>query len=134
MAYDETAAMLLIENGKLKAEIERVGRELNIARYGEPNFAWSLHQAQMADLRADNERLRAGLAACEQQYQGMVQRVADETTVSDTIRAEIERLRAALEERACGLPGCVNGCQRSAVHRDGACHARQALAQERPNE
>jgi hypothetical protein len=43
----------------LRAEVERLGKKLNVARYGEPDFAWSIYEAQMVDLRATNERLRA---------------------------------------------------------------------------
>ena len=37
-----------------KAEEERdeLGRKLNTARYGQPDFAWSIHEEAMADLRA----------------------------------------------------------------------------------
>jgi hypothetical protein len=45
----------------LRAEVERLGKKLNVARYGEPDFAWSIYEAQMVDLRATNERLRAAL-------------------------------------------------------------------------
>ena len=37
-------------------ELERgrdeLGRTLNTARYGQPNFAWSIHEMEMVDLRA----------------------------------------------------------------------------------
>lgn len=48
----------ITEITRLRAENARIGKELNIARYGNPDFAWSLHQAQMNDLRTENERLR----------------------------------------------------------------------------
>ena len=32
-----------------------------MAKYGQPDFAWSIHKAAMADLQADNARLRAAL-------------------------------------------------------------------------
>lgn len=35
---------------QLKAEIARLGRELNLAKYGEPDFSWSIHKEAMADL------------------------------------------------------------------------------------
>jgi hypothetical protein len=50
---------------RLRAENERLGRALNVARYGEADFAWSVHEAQMVELRAENERLTAALAAIE---------------------------------------------------------------------
>jgi hypothetical protein len=36
----------------LTAKNEMLGREVNIARYGQPNFAWSVHVEVMADLNA----------------------------------------------------------------------------------
>ena len=52
----------------LTAERDRLGRELNVAKYGVPDFAWSMHKIAMADLEADNTRLREALwaiLACE---------------------------------------------------------------------
>lgn len=37
---------------QLEREKARLGREVNMAKYGEPNFAWSMHSAAMADLQA----------------------------------------------------------------------------------
>jgi len=42
---------------QLRAEIASLGRELNTARYGEPDFGWELHKAAMSDLKAEVERL-----------------------------------------------------------------------------
>jgi cobalamin biosynthesis Co2+ chelatase CbiK len=36
----------------LTAKNEMLGREVNIARYGQPNFAWSVHVQVMDDLNA----------------------------------------------------------------------------------
>jgi hypothetical protein len=36
----------------LTAKNEMLGREVNIARYGQPNFAWSVHVEVMTDLNA----------------------------------------------------------------------------------
>jgi hypothetical protein len=33
-------------------ERDDLGRKLNTARYGQPDFAWSIHEEAMADLRA----------------------------------------------------------------------------------
>ena len=41
-----------------KAEIERLGCALNVAKYGQPDFAWSVHLDAMAELRAEIERLK----------------------------------------------------------------------------
>jgi hypothetical protein len=43
---------LVAINEALTAKNEMLGREVNIARYGQPNFAWSIHKAAMADLEA----------------------------------------------------------------------------------
>ena len=37
---------------ELKLELDELGRKLNTARYGQPDFAWSIHEKEMADLRA----------------------------------------------------------------------------------
>lgn len=36
----------------LLAEREKLGREVNMARYDQPDFAWSFHKEAMADLEA----------------------------------------------------------------------------------
>ena len=36
----------------LVKERDELGRRLNAARYGQPDFAWSIHEEEMADLRA----------------------------------------------------------------------------------
>jgi hypothetical protein len=46
----ETAAADCIE--ELVKERDDLGRKLNAARYGQPDFAWSIHEEAMADLRA----------------------------------------------------------------------------------
>jgi hypothetical protein len=43
---------LVAINEALTAKNEMLGREVNIARYGQPDFAWSIHKAAMADLEA----------------------------------------------------------------------------------
>jgi hypothetical protein len=42
----------------LTAKCEALGQEVNMAKYGQPDFAWSIHVEAMADLEADNARLR----------------------------------------------------------------------------
>ena len=44
---------------QLTAERDRLGRELNVAKYGQPDFAWSVHLAAMAEVQAERDRLRA---------------------------------------------------------------------------
>ena len=37
---------------ELVKERDELGRKLNTSRYGQPDFAWSIHEEAMADLRA----------------------------------------------------------------------------------
>lgn len=46
-----------------KAEKERLGRELNLARYGQPDFSWQVHKEAIAEANARVERAKAALAA-----------------------------------------------------------------------
>jgi hypothetical protein len=50
LANDLAKAEALIE--ELVKERDDLGRKLNTARYGQPDFAWSIHEEAMADLRA----------------------------------------------------------------------------------
>lgn len=57
---------------EMQAEIERLGRELNLAKYGEPDFSWSIHKEAMTDLldraekaEAEIKRLREALERIE---------------------------------------------------------------------
>jgi hypothetical protein len=45
----------------LTAKCEALGQEVNMAKYGQPDFAWSIHLEAMADLKAENARLRESL-------------------------------------------------------------------------
>ena len=36
---------------QLVKERDELGRKLNTARYGQPDFAWSIHEEEMSDLR-----------------------------------------------------------------------------------
>ena len=36
---------------QLVKERDELGRKLNTARYGQPDFAWSIHEEELADLR-----------------------------------------------------------------------------------
>ena len=37
---------------ELEKERDELGRKLNMTRYGQPDFAWSMHEDAMTDLRA----------------------------------------------------------------------------------
>lgn len=46
---------------RLVKERDDLGRKLNTARYGQPDFAWSIHEEAMADLRAKLAKAMTGL-------------------------------------------------------------------------
>lgn len=45
---------------ELEAKLQRLGRELNLAKYGEPDFAWEIHKDAVADLEARLAAAEAG--------------------------------------------------------------------------
>ena len=47
----------------LEAKLQRLGRELNLAKYGEPDFAWEIHKNAVAELEA-----RLAAAEAERDY------------------------------------------------------------------
>ena len=57
-AYNKVAADRIEE---LERERDDLGRKLNTARYGQPDFAWSIHEEAMADLRAKLTKAMAAL-------------------------------------------------------------------------
>ena len=52
---------------ELRAEVGRIGRDLNMAKHGQPDFAWGIHLEAMAELKAENERLLTALNASKTQ-------------------------------------------------------------------
>lgn len=61
----EIAALLrtlLAERDAARAEVERLGRELNTSRHGPKHFGEDFHEQFVADLRAERDALRAQLA------------------------------------------------------------------------
>ena len=44
-----------------QSKVRRMGREVNHAKYGQPDFAWGIHLETTAELNAENERLREAL-------------------------------------------------------------------------
>ena len=46
---------------ELVKERDDLGRKLNTARYGQPDFAWSIHEKEMAALRAKLTKAEAYL-------------------------------------------------------------------------
>jgi uncharacterized small protein (DUF1192 family) len=45
---------------RLRGDLAKAGRDLNMARYGQPDFAWSIHKQAMADIEAKLENLLGG--------------------------------------------------------------------------
>lgn len=75
---------------------ERLGREVNMARYGQPDFAWSIHKQAMADLKTRAERL----AATNERLEAALKRVlrnVDEDGVGTVLMIDLIHARAALK-------------------------------------
>lgn len=70
----------------LEAKLQRIGRELNLAKYGEPDFAWEIHKNAVAELEAR-------LAAAE----------AGEDALAEAIRITRERLMDAVHSEFDGV-------------------------------
>ena len=71
-AYNRTTARAEAaeaERDALKEQVANLGRELNTAKYGQPDFAWSLHIAAMDALKAELaeavETLKTYACKCE---------------------------------------------------------------------
>ena len=71
---------------ELEAKLQRLGRELNLAKYGEPDFAWEIHKNAVADLEAR-------LAAAE----------AGEDALAEALRITRERLMDAVHSEFDGV-------------------------------
>lgn len=65
------------EIARLKTEIERLGRDLNRAKYGEPDFSWAIHNAAMVELRDRAEKAEAERDAALAQVAGAYEAVAE---------------------------------------------------------
>lgn len=64
---------------ELERERDDLGRKLNTARYGQPDFAWSIHEEAMADLRAklakaveERDEYKAAAAICGKAARAML--------------------------------------------------------------
>lgn len=94
----EAMRMAAAREAELRAKIEQLGREVNISRYGQPDFAWSIHTAAMDDLRAEVERLTAANREAAMKSLadlGQAQEALDRAIAAD---AEAARLRGLLDE------------------------------------
>jgi len=85
---------LVAINEALTAKNEMLGREVNIARYGQPDFAWSVHVQVMDDL---NTKLAKAVEALEvirdRQYYRMGPGITAQVIARATL-AEIENSEA----------------------------------------
>ena len=105
-----------------QAEIERMGRELNLAKYGEPNFSWSIHKKAMEDLLARAEKaeakitqLRFEIEKLREDYtellgsnEALTFKLVDAEAERDEARAQVaaayEAAAIRSENYACGAP------------------------------
>ena len=53
---------------ELVKERDELGRKLNTARYGQPDFAWAIHEEAMADLRAKLTKAVEALRSVDDEY------------------------------------------------------------------
>lgn len=121
----------------LRAKIEQLGREVNISRYGQPDFAWSIHKAAMDDLRAEVERCHARLEIDHAFTVGPDDQpvryeipMAERASMPDGIECrdatiklqdeQIARLRGLLDEAREGLKGWLNIAAHCNIT-DGSC-------------
>ena len=81
---------------EMRADNERLGRDFNVAKYGQPDFAWGIHLETMAELNAEIERLRTiidNLHAVEEKHR---ETANAEFHRANRLQVENERLRTAL--------------------------------------
>ena len=81
---------------ELVKERDELGRKLNTARYGQPDFAWSIHEEAMADLRV---KLAKAVEAIKQSIQKWESpHYGDENIKIDNAFDGFELLRTTLAE------------------------------------
>lgn len=64
--WEDAAAAITALRAQLaeaKAEKEKLGRELNLSRYGQPDFSWQVHKEALAEANARADRADAERAA-----------------------------------------------------------------------
>ena len=74
---------------RLRGDLAKAGRDLNMARYGQPDFAWSIHKQAMADIEAKLENVLGGAETVLEAWDR-----GDEAS----FREAIEEMRADVEE------------------------------------
>jgi hypothetical protein len=86
-----------------RAEIARLGREVNMARYGQPDFSWSIHKEAMAELQAENARVRDALEdqadfLDQMHHARMTGLGRDPDKYTTELSAQRDKIRAALTQ------------------------------------
>lgn len=78
------------------AKIERLGRELNIAKYGEPDFSWSIHKEAMSELlaraekaEAERDSFQAMFRSCLKGNDALREKAQKANTERDEARAQV---------------------------------------------
>lgn len=91
---DDHASSLI----KADAEIERRGRELNLAKYGEPDFSWSIHKEAMSELlaraekaEAERDEARAQVAAHDDIIGSWLSAALEDPTAGAEFKADVKR-------------------------------------------
>lgn len=85
--YDADLAAARAENERLKAKNEQLGRDLNQAKYGDPDFAWSTHKAAMAELMDHIEKAETESDIFQTLLQRAVDLIKGDLTGSEWKRA-----------------------------------------------
>lgn len=90
-----------------EAEKARLGRQLNTARYGQPDFSWSVHKEAMVALQADLDAALARVEKLRHQITeasdpdfiwGALDNVHDADTTLDDYAAAVSRaIRGAMQ-------------------------------------
>jgi hypothetical protein len=62
----ETVTALQARLAEVEAERDKARRDANMARYGQPDFAWSIHREAMADLLSRAEAAEARVKELEE--------------------------------------------------------------------
>ena len=101
-----------------QSKVRRMGREVNHAKYGQPDFAWGIHLETTAELNAENERLQTiigNLHAVEEKHR---ETANAQFHRANRLQVENERLREALTKINVG-DGWAAQIARAALAQNG---------------
>lgn len=91
----------------LEAKLQRIGRELNLAKYGEPDFAWEIHKNAVAELEARLAAAEALALEYEHRHQRALSLLheaeAGEDALAEALRITRERLMGAVHSEFDGV-------------------------------